>query len=540
MARKKSSTIDQPTPVPTPPPVEEKVETVTVQDDREILYPTLEITERSIVSEKGPLYARDWKTILGWETEKEYQERMVQEDPTSKPEHWLYGEEYHCLNRKGEKIRCWNNSGNRPLDRHWCDHLVHMILHGQWAGPHTYPGETVNGETVRISKYGDVLSAQHQGTACIFADEDLQQSRTEERNAIWPKYPFWNGQEEVFIETIVVAGVSCDERVLRTIDYVKPRSMADMLYTMQVFRVNEMGGKRNQDERREMTKMLAVAIDTLWERTDAKGYKTHPEICGFLERHKKLLDAVAHIFVENNVRGPDGGRKISKARLNPGQCAALCYLMGASGTDEGDSDEYRNMMPPDESKINWSYWNKGRDFWSKFAYDRSFLPVRHALGYLMESSINDEDNQGLGGRNDEKLAILANAWERFRDHPEEAGAPFDEEDLGPGGILYLTYSDLDDKGNKLPDGRIKLVNKADFYGIDVPPAGLARSKANKTAPPEITVSPEELEKAKKEADKRRGVLSPEELKQKNEEDEAAARRAEQQRKLAENRMQRKK
>lgn len=503
--RKPAKTQPAPPPAPEPKPptpqeideaVEKYKEVNAKQDARKVVYDKLEITEYSSTSKHGPLTVEDVKTMLWWETEKEYQERMVKEVPSSKPEHWLFGDVYHCLNTKKEKVRCWNNANNRPFDMSWCEELIHTILYGHWAGPMMIPGETVNGETVRISRYGRVLSGQHQGTALVLAKEYLDIARSKPGYSDNPKYPAWEGHKEPVIETIVITGLSEDERVLRTIDYVKPRTTADMLYTMELFRQN------SPVERKEMTRMLAAAIDLLWQRTDTKGYKTHPEVVGFLERHKRLLKCVEHIFVENSAKGADGGRKISKLRISAGHAAALCYLMACGSQKTTDySDEYRNESPPSERNLDWSYWDQALDFWTCLAGARDFIPVRMALGQLVDSTPDDENNQGLGGRMPEKLAILARAWERFKDHTSDKGPAFDNEDLAPDGQLCLTYTSVDSKGDPLPNGKIELVDIADFYGIDCPKRAAKDPFRGQPEPPPPTK--EEIERATEEALKRR-------------------------------------
>lgn len=476
-----------------------------------VVYDKVEITEYSSTSEHGPLTVDNVVISLGWETEKQWQERMVREKG-GKPEHYLFGETgprrddngqfqpIHCLDTDKQKVVCWNNANNRPFDQSWCDDLIHMILHGQWAGPLMMPGETINGETIRISRYGRTLSGQHQETALKLADEWLQKARIVENDGLnSEKWPAWNGHEHPVIETVVITGLSEDERVLRTIDYVKPRTEADMLYTMDLFRQN------TSTERKEMTRMLSVARSLLWTRTNTKGYETHPEVVGFLERHKRLLKCVEHLFVENSAKGADGGRKISKLRLSPGQASALCYLMACSSQKTTEySDEYRNESPPSEKGLDWSYWERAQDFWTCLAGARDFIPVRRALGLLVDSTPDKDDNQGLGGRLPEKLAIIAKAWERYKDHPASAGAAFDDDDLGPEGCLCLSYSDLDDKGNKLPDGQIKLLDVADFEGIDCPETSTAKTKTSRrTDPDPPPPSPEEIERATREALQRR-------------------------------------
>ena len=108
--------------------------------------------------ETVPLTPATAKELMGWETEKQYVARKMKEYPESKPETWLFGEtgprrddngQYqpvHCTDVSGQKVVCWHNGSNRPFDKGWCQQIIHMVLYGQWAGPLTCPGETVNGE----------------------------------------------------------------------------------------------------------------------------------------------------------------------------------------------------------------------------------------------------------------------------------------------------------------------------------------------------------------------------------------------------------
>ncbi len=495
----KAKTLTKPKPAvpvaPTPPAKPQPVVApVSIKPDLPVLYDHLTIEEYSTASEKGPLDVEWCKDALGWETEKEFQARKMKEVPGSKPEVWVFGDVFHCKDVSGQKVRTNCNANNRPFDEGWCEELIHTVLHGQWAGPHTIPGETVNGETIRISRYGRVLSGQHSMTGCILADEWLHKSRAEiGLDAANAKFPTWANHNHVFIETVVIKGMSEDPRVLMTVDYVKPRSVADVFYTSDVFRDS------NPTERKELCRMLALATDLLWTRTDAQGYRTHPEVVGFLERHKRLLECVTHIHQENRAE-----KIIVKLRLSPGQCSALCYLMSAAGTSDEDSDAYRNMEPPTEKGIDFSLQDRAQDFWTLLGSGPDFLPVRLALGKLVDSDPTSADNLGLGGRMSEKMAILAGAWERFRDHPAAAGPPFSNDDLGPDGCLCPTYSDLDDQGNKLPDGQIKLLDVPDFHGIDCPEVVVKSGKRGRSGtplPPPPTK--EEIERATEEALKRR-------------------------------------
>lgn len=459
-----------------------------------VVYDKLEMVEYSTTNPRGPLTIEKMKAYMGWETEKQFKERKCVEVPGSKPEMWFFGDQFHCLNVAGEKVRTNNNAHNRPFDLEWCKELIHTVLEGQWAGPHTIPGETVNGETIRVSKYGRVLSGQHQMTAGILAGEWLHKTRDAGADTPDnPKYPAWRKEGNPFLETIVIRGMSEDPRVLMSIDYVKPRTAADVFYTSEVFK------NCTSPERKELCRMLASAVDVLWTRTDTRGYRTHPEIVAFLDRHKKLLDCVLHLFEENSAKG---GKKISRLRLQPGVCAGLTYIMASSG-EKTDGDVYRNESPPTEKNLDWSNWDKATEFWVMLTGAKDFLPVRTALGRLYDSTVDNEDNQGLGGRGPEKLAILAKAWEVWLH--TTGGVTFTDDDLGPEGALCLSYSDLDDTGKKLPNGEIKLLDIADFYGIDCPEVkksggkGAGVSKAPEPPPP----TPEEMKKMYEDADERR-------------------------------------
>lgn len=486
-----------------------------------IVYEKLEVTEFSTAVERGPLTVEEIHDLMGLETEKEYQKRKV-EEKGGELAHYLYGEDYHCKNLAGEKVRARNNLNNRPFDESWCYDLAHTIICGQWAGPHTIPGETINGETIRISKYGRVISGQHQMTACWLANQTLAKARLDGVDSpAAPKYPTWTKHGHVFLETIVVTGMSEDPRVLMTVDYVKPRSVADVFYTsstyMEIIEPDGKVRKTTNQERQELCRILERAVDFLRTRTADKGYRTHIEAVGFLERHPRLLDCVLHLFNLNRATKL-GGRKISNLRLSPGQCAALMYIMGSSGP-KTDGDEYRNMDPAPSEKnekgknaFDWSYWDKSVEFWALLATtnDPNFRHVTKALGQLITSTADSEDNQGMGGRLPERLAIVSKAWERWKDHPDTAGAAFDESDLRPpDGCLALNYVDCDATGKELPDGVIELVDIADFMGIDCPKAsGRVATNAGDGDGPPIQYTNEEMEKMCEEADARREVNHP--------------------------------
>lgn len=245
-----------------------------------------------------------------------------------------------------------------------------------------------------------------------------------------------------------------------TVDNCKQRTPTDVFYTSELFRHAPPAA------RKEYSRMMAVAVDMLWKRTDARGYKTLPEVLNFQERHKKLLKAVEHLFQQNSDKS---GRKITNKIMSAGQAAAICYLMGCSGP-ETDGDIYRNMFPPTERDLDWSLWDKAKQFWSLVASHDSFAIVREAINRLTLTSVDGEDaTLGLGGTSQEKLAILSKAWDVYLAYDPASGAPmFTPADLAEGGALWLRYTNLDANGNKLADGQLTFLDTPDFRGIDVP------------------------------------------------------------------------
>lgn len=498
MKKKAKKPAATPAPVvpPTPPPDPAPTPSASANgavDTREVRYPELQMVEYSTASKRGPLTIEDMKVLLDWETEKEFQARQVEANPGSKPTEWLYGDEFHCKAIDGQKVRCHNNGNNRPFDLDWCQALMHTILNGQWAGPHTIPGETVNCETIRISRYADVVSGSHQMTAAVLADEWLQQTRAQiGRTAADLKYPAWAKEDHVFLETFVATGMSFDPRVLMTIDYVKPRTAADVFYTSDIFR------SATSTDRRLLCRILSQAVDVLWTRTDTKGYRTHPELVAFLERHKTLLECVQSIYKLDSAKAD---RKLTRLRLQTGTCAALLFLQGSSGP-KTDGDVYRNEEPPTERNLDWSMWDRSEEFWVLLASHPDFSLVRRALGRLVDSTPSNDRNLGLGGRVPEKLALLSKAWGRWKEYDGHGEVFADSDLVAPDGCLSLSYSNLDSKGNRLPDDQVMLIDQADFEGIDCPESdGKGRTSKGTPMPPAPTR--EEIEKATQEAIERR-------------------------------------
>ncbi len=480
--KKPAPAATKPTPAPKPaaappppviqPPATVEVAEVPAVEQREVIYPTV---TAEICMGDNAITVDTMKMLLGWESERDYAARMMAENPGLKADDPLckYGDLYLLTDEEGAKVRCWQNLDNREFDPKHSKGLGQTVVNFQWAGEITIPGTvkclmdgkevelpagTVNGSTMVLSRTGRMESGQHSGVGLILAWQMWWKNRK--------KYPAWdehvNDKGELtgpVLETIVITGVSEDPRVTMTVDNCKPRSATDVLYTSELFRNLPV------QQRAEYSRMTAAAIKFLWDRTGTKGYMTNTEVMGFLDRHKRLLKCVEHLFQENQTkRGKDGkvfgSRAISALKISAGQAAALCYLMGASASD---GDVYRNGFPPSEKDVDWANWDKAKQFWALIGRSEQFKPVREALARLVDSSPDDDNNQGQGGRAPEKHAIIAKAWDAF-----VSGSVLDGE------TVKLNYSDLvydptTKTTVKRTDGGLTLNElPADFKGIDLP------------------------------------------------------------------------
>jgi hypothetical protein len=361
--------------------------------ERPVKYPRLDV---KVFQLKDAITAKKMADLLGWETEPQYIARRKKEDPSLKEGELGFGKDFLLKNLAGEKVRCWNNLRNRPFDEGHARRLAQVVLNRQWAGPLTMPGQTVNGEPMIISRRALVISGQHRGAGLILADE------------IWrgPQHDHWverGWKTPPVLETIVNFGVSEDPAVVMTIDNVKPRSLGDVFYTSDLF--SGLAPK----QREECAKMLAVALKLLWKRgaanasrSDFEKYMTHATSVEYQERHKRMLEAVRHLFNLNTVEG----RAISDPLgLSPGRAACLLYLMA---TCRSDVDEYINMERPSEEKLDFSEWDRAVRFWTLLAQnDKEVKAVRDALGHAVDATARS------GGKWEAQSAVLCKAWPHF-------------------------------------------------------------------------------------------------------------------------------
>jgi len=415
---------------------------------RPVIYDNIEVNGVSIAPESMVITCETMKALIGWETEPDYKLRRSKEagwhldsagnlfDPAGQPHEadWLLTDE------NDEKVICSHNGHNRELSERTARAYAQDILTKNWAGPSAMPGETVNGETIIVSRTGEVISGQHRAVGLILACQIWAKQKNKHVKT-WPQEPV--------MDSLIVFGVSDSPRIVRTLDNVKTRSLADTIFTSDDFKDMDLDRRM----RGEISRMLDAAIDFLWKRTEAhdtwgkgavkgeNGYKTaqtHSASLTFRDRHKRIDKAVRHLFDLNK------GRAISLLHLSAGQSAAMLYLMGSG---ESDIDEYRNGNPPTEKHLDWSSWDKACQFWTDLAESRrgdngkAEGPLK-ALVQALYELVRDRDGPAA-----EKTALVIKAWHAYREGVVE------QDDL------ELEYA-------QSPDGSKRLIDGGDFGGID--------------------------------------------------------------------------
>lgn len=360
-------------------------------------YPDLEVNGVKIPVDKLRITASKMKQLLGWETRSEIVARLKKENPGLDVDNVEIEAEPMLQDMNGEDVWCWSNLTNRPFRKSHALELAQDILNRCWAGPTIMPGETVNGETIIISRKGHCHSIQHRGAALILATQMWHKNKAH-----------WKGKwdEEPYIESLIVTGVSDNPAVVQTLDNVLARTESDVFFT-----TGEFPHLKDQLQRAEAARILANAVDLLWKRVRAEEqedqhFQTHSISKDFLNRHPKLRECVM-LFLDINSKA--NKRPISQLRLMIGHCAAMLYLMGSSETD---IDAYLAAKPrPSEKVLDWTWWDKAKEFWKQLALQKSDLrkAVANALGQLVD------ENSLTGGRSVEQRAVLALAWKVFRE-----------------------------------------------------------------------------------------------------------------------------
>lgn len=412
---------------------------------REVIYPNLTAVVFAPGHERGPITAEMAQKWLGWETEQQFEVRVLKEYPNASEEKRRYGENFLLKDMNGVKIRCNQNSGNRPFTESWARQLCQDILRRQYV---------LNGEAIIIGKTGRILSGQHRLCALVMAK---QMWESDSEGAHWKVV--W--ETEPVLESFVSFGVDESARTVRTLDNVRARTLTDTLFTDE-----QLSNITNPADRKVIARMMEWAVRFLWERTGAKKDPfapliSHGEAHDFMTNHPHLLRACKEIYrLFGNMSTADGKldlkKKLDKTwwsfctqQIGAGYAAALLFLMGCSNSD---GDSYRDSGP-DGTKplmegsgkkgLNWDCWDKAVEFWTAFCSSEAFgAKVREARRPVE----GDEDEYsgyifGTGngsGKLAERIAVLVQAWNAYKE-----GATVDEsielitpEVIGEPGIQY--------------------------------------------------------------------------------------------------------
>lgn len=372
--------------------------------------PTPDLVTGETVEYDGPVTVAKAKEILGWETEDEYVRRILTADPDQK-ESKLRAVPHLLKDRHGNKVRCRNNTLNRPFDEKHSRKLAQDVL---------TEGFMFNGEDIILGCTGLVLSGQHRLVGLVLAGEQW-----ELQGNCYQKH--WDGVEP-YIETVVFVGASEHPDVLKTYDNVKPRTLSDTIYTSPVFANLDAG------EKKRCSVVLDQCIDWLWRRLDATSnrfveHQTHSASLDFFDRHEKhMVAAVKHL---HKLDGSEEGLGISTVGLNAGRSAGMLFLMGCSGTDDEKVDKYHSLTSPKrESQLDWSNWDRALEFWTDIAkgrdtgmLDENNKPVFESPPWVhvLRAALANLGKDGLEGRvtEAEKAAVVALAWFEYLSENED-------------------------------------------------------------------------------------------------------------------------
>jgi hypothetical protein len=343
-----------------------------------VVYEKLEI---KLYDDEQPLTVEVAKQLLGWEQETD---------------EIKFGQDYTLTDENDLKIRCRNNSRNRPFDEQHSRQLAQDMLNHHWR---------FNGETIVVGRCGSVISGQHRLIGLVLAEQRRTSDHESPSGETYADHYKQAWKAPVTIQALVVLGVDESPETLRTLDNVRPRTLADVLYTQNTF------ARFKNKERAILCRMLDYAVRLLWQRTGAyddpySPKRTHSEALDFIERHKKVAEAVKHIYEEN-----DKSNGIGKI-LSPGSAAGLLYLMGACSSG---GEPYHAEPHPSEKLVDFEHWDKAAEFWVELnaaslgAGGKRLAAVIEALGKVGDATETPEQPRSPR----ETAAILIKAWHRF-------------------------------------------------------------------------------------------------------------------------------
>ncbi len=335
-------------------------------------YPKGMDAENAPAHEKGRLGPMEASELLGWQEESE--ELGIK-----------FGKQYKFKDLEGHKIRLLNNPTNRPFRRNLALDYANEMLRGKWA---------FNGEPIIIDRFGRIQSGQHRLAGVIFADQM--------RKADLEKWGDYGWKDGVYIECVVVAGISEKPEIVDTIDIGQKRSLGDVL-----FRNDEFTG--TEKTMTKLSNVLGIATRLVWLRSGGKKVSDapkfpHSEALEFLKEHLRLKEAVIRIQ-ELDGSGKEG-RRITEC-ISLGYASGLLYLMASSGTDREAYDD-GELEGPD-----FKMWDKAIDFWTHFAKDTQGFPLGHPIKALRKRLM--EISSGDGAGRDEVVNTVVKAFNLWND-----------------------------------------------------------------------------------------------------------------------------
>lgn len=331
---------------------------------REVVHP--DVAVQIFGGKKPPMTREQNRKLLGWQVPPDGAKEGIERVGT-------------------EKVWLTKNRDNRPFNLAWIEMLKQEILTRKWR---------LNCDPIKVGESDNLIDGQHRCIAFELACQEY-----EKHPGKWKDY--W--QQEPTLDTLVVFGVLEDDETVNTIDFVRPRSLADVIYRSECFR------DMKRKDRMKCARMTGDAVKFLWLRTGASHLafsprRTHSESMDFIERHPKILSAVKHIFEEN------GKDKIQKF-INCGYAAGLMYLFGASSTERESDDGrgYSQLDVPTETAINFEQWDKAEEFFVMLAQrDKSVHALIELLGREYEE---DEESWVMA----ERIGLAIKSWLQFAD-----------------------------------------------------------------------------------------------------------------------------
>lgn len=430
------------------------VQTLHGKKKRQVVYDQISVSGVIIPRANLKVTLAMAKDMLGWETEAEFQERMLKlgritdklqarfrnpsmeptkiatatdaknipgvkvGDKINNPEWAAFAKttEWSLLGPDGQPVVCWRNINNRPLDGGWVQQLAQDVVTKCYL---------LNGENIIIGKTRLVISGQHRMIALIWACWLWSKARATPEAERTPDQRKWLKvwPEEPYIESLVSYGIDEDQETLMSIDNTKARTDADNFYTSELVEeiLTNLGTNRTS-ARKECSSMMQDAVKVIFQRTGAgnvAGYKTKQVTMQFAKTHRTILQCTQHIYSENSGAG---GRPISDLGIKGGQAVAMMYLMG-SCTTHGDA--YRSKAERTEEGFDWGFMEKAKEFWSLLAASNPDVtgpmanptavavmkPVRQALAGIIDPNEGGAGNE----QHDERSAIIAKAWGIFKE-----------------------------------------------------------------------------------------------------------------------------